>query len=332
MLLRKTELVMICFFVLFCSNSVLSFEKPNEQDIQLAAEKMEKLRKAYGEYEQAIDNFLAVNRETNNEIPGLAAVEAALLRINEFESQGLPGREKYKKWSDSFKDAEKGSELYGECRHAFTSKAWDEILNDPNWSKLIKPSTLWLYRHRFSKHSEYIPKEEFQQKLQKHGYTVFDPTDPNDEQLWKNIKRFWSKRAEDDRDKRLKLVEDANVPEYVVVYVKAYQTIGSIFTPGTDWLRAHTSRDHKLVKAAELIEKKRKNLYKIYQDWREVRHLLTDEVESLNERDWILERYFINWNKVKRFLSGEIEVMNSDNSLNYQAVIYIAERVSDLIN
>lgn len=67
---KHNVLLTICLFVLICSCSMLyAATEPNEQDIQLAKEKMQQLREVYKEVQQAEVELLQLVEEAEREEP-----------------------------------------------------------------------------------------------------------------------------------------------------------------------------------------------------------------------------------------------------------------------
>ncbi|GAH80694.1 unnamed protein product, partial [marine sediment metagenome] len=75
----------VCLFVLICSGSSLyATVEPNEQDIQLAKEKMQRLREVYKEVQQAEVELQRLTEEAEREEPLLRPTVEALKDMRDF--------------------------------------------------------------------------------------------------------------------------------------------------------------------------------------------------------------------------------------------------------
>jgi len=326
---HKNKILMtVCFFVLVCfgSNACAGAE-PNEQEIQLAAEKMQQLKQAYKEYEEAIAYFLKVNEEAIQKQPALAGVETGLLRNDAMERRSLPGESEYRKYRRTSEDPNEVRRMFTRCRTPFGAKAMADALRDPNWAEELKPALLLKYRWWGPRGPGL--KERFKENLKEKGYTVFDPTDPNDERLWKNIKRYEFEMAEHLEPVRRRFLEEEGVPKWLADYAGLYTLLNGTFTLHTYCLRLYTPE--KVVDAAKRVRELLHKMRRIYPGWSNIQHLLTNNITPLDIDPSEIEPFFHRWGALRQFLAGEIDTIYENEAVDTRVRLYFTPKLADII-
>jgi len=316
---KNGVLVTICILVTACFGlDSCSATEPNEQDILLAKERMEQLRQAYKEYEEAIAHFLKVNADAIREQPDLAAVEVGRLRMDAMERTGWLSKEKHGKFLRSSEDPNEVHKMVVRCSSSFGMKAMVELLGDPNWAWELRPALLLAYRLEWDPNGpmsrEGLSKNTFMDNLKEKGYTVFDPTDPNDERLWENIKRHALEKAEHydyERQRLLQKLRELNYPECVAEYAGMATLVDGLIYGYNVWLYFNTPEN--LVQAAKGLEKALDRMDKTYRRWHTMLNVLADETNPYTTDR--LYRIETRWDRVRRFLSGETNLYKTDWTL-----------------
>jgi len=328
---HKNKILMtVCFFVLVCfgSNACAGAE-PNEQEIQLAAEKMQQLKQAYKEYEEAIAYFLKVNEEAIQKQPALAGVETGLLRNDAMERRSLPGESEYKKYRRTSEDPNEVRRMFTRCRWAFGPKAKADALLDPNWAEELKAIELLGYRSWWGPHGP-GSKERFKENLKEKGYTVFEPDDPNDERLWKNIKQYTSQRAERFEKVRRRLVEEEGIPEFVAKYAGVYSLMNRLKGGYRLWLRSYPP-DEEVLQAAKRVRELIHKMRRIYPGWSNIQYLLTSNIPPLDIDPSEIEPFFHRWGALRQFLAGEIDTIYENEAVDTRVRLYFTPKLADII-
>ena len=274
MKVRFRYLVTISLFVVVCSGSGLyAAVEPNEQDIRLAKEKMQRLREVYKEVQQAEAKLQQVTEEAEREEPLLRPTVEALKAMRDFyenDDDLTKNSQRFQKYLENSKDRKAAYRLYSECKAAFVDNKFIQLLSDPNQERLIKKPLLYIYRR--------LSKETLQESL-----PGFDPNDPNDERVWQKLKQMYFKQTPEEHLQRMRkyYIEEKGVPEWLPDYAGnmafADQMINTYET-GICLLTPQDVRD---------AEKKLDDLYikigKIYHRWSKMRHLLAGENSPDNE-------------------------------------------------
>ncbi len=250
--------------------------EPNEQDIQLAKEKMQQLREVYKEVQQAEADLVKITKEAEQKEPLLREMAEALKKIDEFKEHGLAKEQaRYREYLKSSEDPNETIGLFLDCRVAFGAKEWAEALRDPNQEKLLKIPLIRQYRY-----PEMV--EKLKRQLSSHSsFTFFDPNDPNDDRLWQNIKRFNFELAEHNKAERQNLIEQKGVPEWLADYAGKRQFAVGAFTMYSGGVYLLTPQ--KVRDAEKRVDDLYVKIGKIYPAWRRMRHLLTDANSPDNE-------------------------------------------------
>jgi hypothetical protein len=169
---------------------------------------------------------------------------------------GLPGEREFRQYHASQTNTEEFEKTYRRCRHAFGTKAWAEALRDQEREPELRPIMIFNYRHLLPRSSANW-REKFIDTLRKRGLTVFEPSDPNDEQLWRNIKRNMFEIADYTAHERAKLVEEG-VPEFMRKYAGRYDFISACSELCNYWIKAYVPKE--LVKAAKELREQQQKL------------------------------------------------------------------------
>jgi len=331
---KNGVLVTICILVTACFGlDSCSATEPNEQDIQLAKENMQQLKQAYKEYEEAIAYFLKVNEEAIQKQPDLAAVEVGRLRMDAMERTGWPSKEKHSKFLRSSEDPNEVHKMVVRCSSSFGMKAMVELLRDPNWAWELRPALLLAYRLEWDPNGpmsrEGLSKNTFMENLKEKGYTVFDPTDPNDERLWKNIKRYEFEMAEHLEPVRRRFLEEEGVPKWLADYAGLYTLINGTFTLHTYCLRLYTPE--KVVDAAKRVRELLHKMRRIYPGWSNIQHLLTNNITPLDIDPSEIEPFFHRWGALRQFLAGEIDTIYENEAIDTRVRLYFTPKLADII-
>ncbi len=269
---ENNVLMITCLFAFVCfGSSLYGAAEPNEQEMQLAKEKMQRLREVYKEVQQAEAELQQLIEEVERKEPLMRPTKDALKAIEGFYENDLAQDhqrfQQYLKKSKDRKDRKAAYRLYEHCKVIFSQNKSFELLNDPNQERLVKKPLIHIYR-------KVLPKDPL---------TGFDPNEPNDEKLWQNIKRIYFKQAPEEylQQRREYYIKEKGVPEWLPDYagnmafadgmINTYETGILLLTP-------EDVRD---------AEKRVKNLYikisKIYPSWNKMRHLLVGENNPDNE-------------------------------------------------
>ncbi|MHC4645419.1 MAG: hypothetical protein ACYTBJ_07945 [Planctomycetota bacterium] len=214
--------------------------EPNDE-----AARLQRLRQWYEELDEAVTHLLAVNAEAIAENPDLEFVERGLYRVNEMERGRMPGRNEFYRYRASHPDPQKFEKIHRDCRTAFGREAWTEALRDPEREQELRPILILSYRHMLPQAPNW--PEEFTEALKKERMTVFDPTDPNDERLWRNLKQHMFELSQREQDERARLIEEG-VPEVVREYLGQYDVMNACKELYWYWMRVYVPK--KLVEAA----------------------------------------------------------------------------------
>jgi len=246
-------------------------DEANDPEIQLAKSKMAELKPAFQKYHQAVEALLSANEQAARENPDFGPGVTGLLRIKEMRAHGLPGEDESAKYRAE--DPEGWKKLFELSEGPFAQKVMAENLREPNLAGQLRPALLLEARAR----SGWIPeqREKFMAELRTESYTVFDPNDPNDEQLWQNIKRLLLERAERGAQYRKRLLEEQGVPQWMAERTGYYR-----FTDGMgEWLGYWLAVEmpDEVFEAAEQVRACIKTLNGIYPSWRRIERLLLAE-------------------------------------------------------
>jgi hypothetical protein len=264
---KNKALIAVCLFALVCFDSSLyGAAEPNEQDIQLAKEKMQRLREVYTEVQQAEMELQRLTEEAEREEPLLRPTVEALKKMKAFYE--ALDHQRFHKYLNDSKDRKVAYRLYEHCKATFSGNKSLELLNDPNEERLVKKPLIHICR----------------KELRKDPLTGFDPNDPNDERVWQSIKQILYFQQSPEgylQQRREYYIKGKGVPEWLPDYagdmafadrmINTYETGILLLTP-------QDVRD---------AEKRVNNLYvkigKIYFRWGEMRHLLAGENNPDNE-------------------------------------------------
>lgn len=257
---KSNVLITVCLFMLACFGSDLyAATEPNEQDIQLAKEKMQQLREVYKEVQQAEVELQQLTEEAERKEPLLRPTVEALKKMKAFLQ--AQDHQRFQEYLNNSKDRKAAYRLYDNCKVTFGHNKSIEFLSDPNQVKLLKKPLIYIYRR--------IPKDSF--------LPGFDPNDPNDERLWQNFKEIHFKRTPEEYLQRTRkyYIEEKGVPEWLPDYAGNMAFADSMINTYETGIVLLTPQD---VRDAE---KRVDNLYikigKIYSRWGKMRHLLADE-------------------------------------------------------
>ncbi|HUT30974.1 MAG TPA: hypothetical protein VMX13_14370 [Sedimentisphaerales bacterium] len=253
---RVCMLVSVCFVVSSCQRGQVA-----ERDS--GAAKVQRLRQEYEKFDRAVSYLLAVNAEAMRQNPDLHFVERGLHRVNEMKRAGLPGEREFKQYRASRANAEQFERTYMRCRHAFGTKAWAEAIRDPDREPELRPVMILNYRYLLPRSSANW-REKFIDALKSRGLTVFEPNDPNDERLWRNIKRNMFEMAEYTTGERAKLVGEG-VPEFMRRYAGQYEVMNACSELYWYWMKAHVPKE--LVEAAKALDEQEQKLSAIEPEW-----------------------------------------------------------------
>jgi hypothetical protein len=227
------------------------------------AAKLQRSRQEYEKFDRAVSYLLAVNAEAMRQNPDLRFVQRGLHRINEMKRAGLSGERQFKQYRASHANPEEFDKTYMRCRHAFGTKAWAEALVDPDREPELRPVIILNYRYLLPQSSANW-REKFIDALKRRGLTVFEPNDPNDERLWRNIKRNMFEMAEFTAGERAKLVGQG-VPEFMREYAGQYDFVNACSELYCYWMKAHVSKG--LVRAAKALHEQEQRLSAIEPEW-----------------------------------------------------------------
>ena len=249
MVTRVCILVSACLVMSSCQTGRVA-----ERDA--GAAKLGRLRQEYQNFNRAVSYLLAVNAEAMRQNPDLRFVERGLHRINEVKKAGLPGEREFRQYRASHTNPEEFDKTYRRCRRAFGTKAWAEALKDPDREQELRPIMIFNYRNLLPRSSANW-REKFIDTLRKRGLTVFEPSDPNDERLWWNIKQNVFEIAGYTAGERAKLTEEG-VPEFMREYAGRYDFISACSELCNYWMKAYVPKE--LVKAAKELREQQQKL------------------------------------------------------------------------
>jgi len=272
---KNSVLIAACLFALVCfGSSLYATVEPNEQNIQLAKEKMQRLREVYREVQQAEVELQQLVEEAEREEPLLRPTVEALKAMRDFYENEIKDGQRFQEYLNNSKDRKEAYRLYEHCKVIFSQNKSFELLNDPNQERLVKKPVIYYFRNKAPQElitsiTSVIPQ--------------FDPNDPNDERLWQNIKQMYFKQAPEEylQRKREYYVKEKGVPEWLPDYAGNMAFADGIinwYEGGIYLLTPQDVRD---------AEKRVDNLYikmgKIYPSWKKMRHLLAGENNPDNE-------------------------------------------------
>jgi len=263
---KNKALIAVCLFALVCFDSSLyGAAEPNEQDIQLAKEKMQRLREVYTEVQQAEMELQRLTEEAEREEPLLRPTVEALKKMKAFLQ--AHDHQRFQKYLNNSKDRKVAYRLYEHCKATFGQDKYFGLINEPNEERLVKKPFIHICRKG-------LPKDPLR---------GFDPNDPNDERVWQSIKQIYFQQPPEEylQQRREYYIKEKGVPEWLPDYagdmafadgmINTYETGILLLTP-------QDVRD---------AEKRVDNLYvkigKIYFRWGEMRHLLAGENDPDNE-------------------------------------------------
>jgi len=255
---RVCILVSACLVVSSCQRSQL-----DEQYAEAA--KLRRLRLEYEGFDRAVSYLLAVNAEAMRQNPDLRFVERGLHRINEMKRAGLPGESEFNQFRALHANPEQFEKRYSRCRHAFGTKAWAEALRDADREPELRPIMILNYRYLLPRRNPNW-REKLIYALKKRGLTVFEPNDPNDERLWRKIKRNIFEMADYTAGERAKLVAEG-VPEFVREYAGRYDFVNACSELYRYWMKVYVPRE--LIRAAKELHEQQQRLGAIEPKWAE---------------------------------------------------------------
>jgi hypothetical protein len=273
-------LMTICLFVLVCLGSVLyAAVEPNEQNIQLAKEKMQQLKDEYKEFLKAARHLNEVVERAKVETPLLAETERAFKDNEEFRHRSLAKEsERYNQYLKDSKDPNETKKIFLSCRIAFGAGELAKVLQDPDQEKVLKLPMLTYFRTLMS--SEPYQKSNFVRSLKESPLTFFDVNEPNDDLLWRNLKRMYIERAEAYKAKRQELIEEG-VPEWLAEYAGKMDFAQAAFEAYEYSLILQTPEQ---VRQAETnLLKAKRRLDKIYPEWFKMHRLLVEQPNPQDE-------------------------------------------------
>jgi hypothetical protein len=227
------------------------------------AAKLQRSLQEYEKYDRAVSYLLAVNAEAMRQNPDLRLVERGLHRVNETKRAGLPGEREFKQYRASHANSEEFDKTYRRCRYAFGTKAWAEALRDPDREPELRPVMIFNYRYLLPRSSANW-REKFINALKKQGLTAFDPNDPDDDRLWRNIRQNMFEMAEYTAADRAKLIEQG-VPEFMRNYVGKYEVMNACSELYWYWMKAYVPKE--LVRAAKALHEQEQRLSAIEPEW-----------------------------------------------------------------
>jgi hypothetical protein len=266
---KNKALIAVCLFALVClGSSLCGAVEPSEQDMQLAEEKMLRLREVYKQVQQAELELQRLSEEAEREEPLLRPTVEALKKMNAFlEAQD---HRRFQAYLDNSKDRKAAYRLYEHCKVIFSRSKYFELLNDPNEERLVKKPLIHLYQKE-------LP-EELRETLDPN-----DPNDPNEERVWQSIKQLYFQQPSEEylQQRRDYYIKEKGVPEWLPDYggdMAFADGMISTYEAGLFLLTPQNVRD---------AEKRVNNLYgeigKIYFRWSKMRHLLVGENNPDNE-------------------------------------------------
>lgn len=253
---RVFILVSACLMLSSCQTG-----RVNEQDAGVA--KLRNLRQAREDLDRAVSYLLAVNAEAMRQNPHLRYVERGLHRTNEMKKVGLPGQREFEQYRASHAGPNEFERMFGRCRRAFGTEVWAEALMDPDREQELRPIIIFNYRHLLPGTSASW-REKFIDTLSKRGLTVFEPDDPNDERLWRNIKRNMFEIANYTAGERAKLIEEG-VPEFTRKYGGWHDFTGACSELCSYWMKAYVPRE--LIQAAKELHEQHEKLSDVDPGW-----------------------------------------------------------------
>lgn len=265
--------VTICLFVVICFGSRLyAVTEPNEQDIQLAKERMQQLREVYKEVQQAETELYRLIQETESNEPLLWPTKNALKKMKDFYAYDLAkDHQRFQKYLNNSKDRKAAYRLYSSCKATFSHSKIVELLNDPNHAKLLKKPYVIYFRH-ISINSNFSFQE-----------IGFDANDPNDERLWKNIKEIYFKKLPDEYLQRMRqyYIEGKGVPDWLPDYAGNMGFADAMINMYEGGLFILTPQDVR--DAEKQVKEVYRKMGTLYPSWRQMRHLLVGENNPDNE-------------------------------------------------
>jgi hypothetical protein len=256
--------------LIYFGSSLNAAAEPDEQDILLAQEKMQQLREVYKEIQQAEVELQRLTEEAEREEPLLRPTLEALKKMKAFlQEAGNPQR--FQEYLNSSKDRKAAYRLYEHCKVVFSQNKSFELLSDPNQERLIKKPMIHYFRTVIAKDSftSFTPQ--------------FDPTDPNDERLWKNIKRIHFKQAPEEylQQKREYYVKEKGVPNWLPDYAGNMAFADGMINWYEGGILLLTPQNVR--EAEKQVKEVYRKIGKIYHRWSKMRHLLADENNPDNE-------------------------------------------------
>ncbi len=266
---RGEEFIRAILAILFVCGGVVACGagEPNEQDIQLASEKMQQLRQVYKEVQQAEADLVRITKVAEQKEPLLCPTKEALKEMKAFlESQD---HQRFQKYLNNSKDRKAAYWLYENCKTVFGQNKSAELLNDPNQERLIREPMIYYFRHQSPTSLDLPPS--------------FDTNDPNSERLWENIKQVYFRRAPEEylQQKREYYVKEKGVPEWLPDYagnMAFADGMINMYEGGMCLLTPQELQD---------AEKRLLGLYHkmslIYSGWSQMRHLLADQYTEEEE-------------------------------------------------
>jgi hypothetical protein len=259
---HKPVFRLICVLALVCLfGSSCQTGRVDERDAEAA--RLWRLRQEYEKFDQAVSYLLAVNAEAMRQNPDLRFVERGLHRVNEMKRAGLPGQREFRQYRVSHPDPEQFEKTYRRSSHAFGMKAWAEALRDPERQAELRPIMIFNYRHLLPRRNPNW-RDKFIDALKRQGLTVFDPNDPNDERLWRNIKQNMFEMADYTAGERAKLVAEG-VPESVREYAGWHDFMNACSELYRYWMKVYVPRE--LVRAARALHEQEQRLSAIEPEW-----------------------------------------------------------------
>jgi len=268
--MRKITVTFTTTLIAFSFISICRGSEPNEQDIQLAAEKMQRLREVYKEVQQAEVELQRLTEEAEREEPLLRPTVEALKDMRDFYENEIKDGQRFQEYLNNSKDRKAAYRLYSDCKGAFSHNKTIQFLSDPNQERLVIKPLLYIYRR--------LSKETLQESL-----PGFDPNDPNDERVWQKLKQMHFKRTPEEylQQRREYYIKEKGVPEWLPDYAGdmafADQMINTYET-GILLLTPQDVRD-----AEKQVKEVYRKMGRIYPSWNKMRHLLAGENNPDNE-------------------------------------------------
>jgi hypothetical protein len=273
-LIKASLLAVFCFI-----STLYGQTEPNEQDIQLDKEKMEQLRAGYKEFLEAAKHLHDVVEQANLEVPLLGETEKAFKDNEEFRHRGLAKeQQRYWQYLKDSKDPNEIKRIFYRLRNRFGARELAKAIEDPNQEMVLKLPMVAVFRVLMSKPDQ---KNDFVESLKASPLTFFDVNEPNDDVLWENYKNMHIERAGLLEAERQKIIEETGVPEWLANYAGREDFAQGAFELYESGLVLLTPEE---VRQAEIfLLNTEHNLDKIYPEWFNMRHLLTDQANPQDE-------------------------------------------------